>query len=29
MRENGLDDLREELETKFQDYIVALNFAVY
>jgi len=29
MRENGRDDLREELESKFQDYIVALNFAVY
>ena len=28
-RENGLDELREEMETKFQDYIVALNFAVY
>ncbi|MBN2215126.1 MAG: DUF2723 domain-containing protein [Bacteroidales bacterium] len=29
MRENGRDDLREELESRFQDYVVALNFAVY
>ena len=28
-RENGMDGLREEMESKFQDYIVALNFAVY
>ncbi|HJX72051.1 MAG TPA: DUF2723 domain-containing protein, partial [Bacteroidales bacterium] len=29
MRENGRDDLREEMESRFQDYIVALKFAVY
>jgi hypothetical protein len=28
MRENGMDELRNEMEQKFQDYIVALNFAV-
>jgi hypothetical protein len=28
-RENKIDGLRDELESKFQDYIVALNFAVY
>jgi tetratricopeptide (TPR) repeat protein len=29
LRENGRDDLRIELESKFQDYIVALDFAAY
>ena len=29
MRENGNDPLRNEMESKFQDYVVALNFALY